>query len=1431
MSNFHRRVVLLPAGADPAALDRLAVALAEAVELQNRLAARCPHILRLSGPLQRSPNAFFITHEPAVASDPQALFRGDQRTPEGDLVQTAGGLLEALALAHAPESGRPLVHGGVAPGTVLTDADGLVKLTDFGFAPAICRALGVDAYLNLAIGPQPDATGAWEVLTDDVADRDDRLCGFIDPDKYGQDTLASFEPGSDIVAAGLVLYLLAERKHPYLYYEPEAHRVVDMARMMSFGVPSPVRRKDLLESTQAGTRAVCTLLLAMLARAPSERPTAPEALRRLRAAAPSVDLEQLNAQRWVVQLENALKAGQWRDLDTLLRQRPTLKSWPQDLLARTVAIERRAQQHLAELGEEAAREADRQAAEAWLARLQQTLQARDFKAAQDLLAARPTLKHWPKAVSEQVDALAGLVERELAAEKARAWQKALQKALQAQDWQAIARRFEQRPPPETCPPDVTHYAAQVEAEYRRHLQAEQHRQRVIAEQHQKAQEWLNRARELARQQQWVEALDVLAQPPPLEHWPSGAREQAQQITASCRVHLGDAVAEHLGEIEETVRAHGETLSRAVVVERFRNLLRPEHVETRSELVLWAPPNSDADARATLRVVVRPPAGQAAPEPVRGTLDFKLRGHEPQFTGGEDEFRRVIAEGLARQLGALQQAALRTLERELRDSVFPSAAVTAKLAEVAATCAAEARLLGPGGAPGALPVELRWEDAGLRWSLSQMDSFTARAVELARDTVRQRLRTEFLTRAALAREHESVLDVVVDAPASGGGGLPRVLNWPLRLTLSPSGGSPQVVLSATVAGRVAEQATLGDQWRAAEEKLTRLVVDAQTESLGALTADLKTQVRSAPTRVDLNAPKRSKTPTPEIRFELKPKGGAAEIVAATWNPRTFLYELGAANRAKVTGLVQGLAEAQRQAAAAAAAEQAAAEARRAEEARRKADEAAARKAEEERRKAEELAARQAADEARAADATKRKAEEEAARQAAAEARRAEEAKRKAEQEAARKAAEAQSQKEAAARTEPAKPKDAKQSVAVPGAAKPAPAPPGRKEPPRAPPAPQAEKKGVPKRRGLLLGAGLGAVAVLGVVALVFWPKSSGTPVTPREPNPIVTPPPPTREPESKPTPPQEKPVEPPTPPVAEPERRPKPEPEPEPEREPAPPVAQEPDRTAEKDAAALRATRLAAVGQHQSNLIDNRRQGNLVQAHKDLAALREVVAQLAGEPDLPDVDALERTLPATWEARRAELQNAGLTADGSPDALTGYPQRLKDKAGKSLTLVSVPAADPLWDELGGLGKALKSNHPLFADAAKTPADRDWLMFYIDLDEYAARGPADAKPAPPRRLPTRDEWFLAALKLRGQPGAPVGGLWEWCAEEGAPMDAPHWLCGGSRVLTEKYPPPRTQDLAEWWAWLTHPLVMQRREPGFGDDLAGARYIVPIHPARSQ
>jgi len=283
-------------------------------------------------------------------------------------------------------------------------------------------------------------------------------------------------------------------------------------------------------------------------------------------------------------------------------------------------------------------------------------------------------------------------------------------------------------------------------------------------------------------------------------------------------------------------------------------------------------------------------------------------------------------------------------------------------------------------------------------------------------------------------------VVVDAPASGGGGLPRVLNWPLRLTLSPSGGSPQVVLSATVAGRVAEQATLGDQWRAAEEKLTRLVVDAQTESLGALTADLKTQVRSAPTRVDLNAPKRSKTPTPEIRFELKPKGGAAEIVAATWNPRTFLYELGAANRAKVTGLVQGLAEAQRQAAAAAAAEQAAAEARRAEEARRKADEAAARKAEEERRKDEELAARQAADEARAADATKRKAEEEAARQAAAEARRAEEAKRKAEQEAARKAAEAQSQKEAAARTEQAKPKDAKQSVAVPGAAKPAPAPP-------------------------------------------------------------------------------------------------------------------------------------------------------------------------------------------------------------------------------------------------------------------------------------------------------------------------------------------------------------------------------------------------------
>ena len=91
-----------------------------------------------------------------------------------------------------------IIHGGICGGVVLRSADGIEKLTDFGFAAAVANVLGVDGYMNLAVSARDTgdemtrATRAWEVLDSAEFERDDRICSFIDPEKYGSQTLHPF---------------------------------------------------------------------------------------------------------------------------------------------------------------------------------------------------------------------------------------------------------------------------------------------------------------------------------------------------------------------------------------------------------------------------------------------------------------------------------------------------------------------------------------------------------------------------------------------------------------------------------------------------------------------------------------------------------------------------------------------------------------------------------------------------------------------------------------------------------------------------------------------------------------------------------------------------------------------------------------------------------------------------------------------------------------------------------------------------------------------------------------------------------------------------------------------------------------------------------------------------------------------------------------
>jgi len=285
MTRRYRRVIHRPASVTNTQWARLQEALAHAIHRQKLLADESPHVLRFIDDLEEETDsgALYIEHEPARVISVTELYNPETtRADEATLVQTALGLFSALAAEHGKESRRPTAHGGVCPGTLLFGADGTAKLTDFGFAEAVCGVLGVDAYLNLAVGPRTgnasdeDITAVWEVLDPTDFERDDRLCAFIDPQKYGSRTLEAFEPGSDVIAASFVLHLMAEHQHAYLYADPGAHRMVEMSEFMGMGKYNGARRKDLRESPDPQVKLWCELIGKTLSRLPQDRPTAAE---------------------------------------------------------------------------------------------------------------------------------------------------------------------------------------------------------------------------------------------------------------------------------------------------------------------------------------------------------------------------------------------------------------------------------------------------------------------------------------------------------------------------------------------------------------------------------------------------------------------------------------------------------------------------------------------------------------------------------------------------------------------------------------------------------------------------------------------------------------------------------------------------------------------------------------------------------------------------------------------------------------------------------------------------------------------------------------------------------------------------------------------------------------------------------------------------
>ena len=659
MAQAYRRVILKPAGLSESDSSRLAEMLAAAIARQQQLASKSVHVLQFAGRLEETEQAFYVEHEPAEALPVEGLF--DQDFPGAEdkqLLRLAAALFDALAAAHGKEQQRSQGHGGLCPGALLVSPDGIEKVSDFGFAPAICATLGVESYVNLAVGPKSDdtpetqATGAWEVLSPDEFERQDRLCAFIDPEKYGTQTLKSFEPGSDIIAAGFILHLLAEHQHPYLYADPDAHRFVEMSEYMAMGRYNGARRKDLRESQDPAVKLWCELVGKMLARLPQERPSAAELgrvlgqhvrpmdageilRRRLEAVDELVErnaweevrrvvkgladsealplglaeranalLRQANANLLLNQATGLMAGDDWPAAQGPLDSVLALPALPKDVaekaqkaagvlkhsLAAKVAIEQiearlaedegndpsasqallqglaprfdelppeasllppvrtrlqqvkedfsaRLESATAEV--QAAIEADRAQAEAWLGRLESTFKAREWKPLEALLTDRPELRHWPDEILQRANDIKQRKEEQLAEERRRAaveadraqaeqWLGRLESAFGTQAWDNLAALLADRPQLKYWPEKVLERADALQQSMEKQV-AEQRRLAAVEADRKTAEQWVTAARQAVESQKWDRAEQILAEEPQLTHWPREARDDAHQL--------------------------------------------------------------------------------------------------------------------------------------------------------------------------------------------------------------------------------------------------------------------------------------------------------------------------------------------------------------------------------------------------------------------------------------------------------------------------------------------------------------------------------------------------------------------------------------------------------------------------------------------------------------------------------------------------------------------------------------------------------------------------------------------------------------------------------------------------------------------------------------------------------------------------------------
>ncbi len=548
-SALNRRVILKPEGLGSDDAAKLRTALQSAVEFQRQLATTCPHVLTLVGDLDEDDRCYFVEHEPAEPISTEQLF--EPSTARGELAtlfRLARAVFAALHAAHTQESAGSSSHGahaGLCPGVLLVDSDGIEKVSDFGFGRAVYEALGPDAYYNLAVGPREGASAAWEVLSPEEYERDDRICAFIAPSKYVPKTRGSFEASSDIISAGFLLYFFAEHRHPYFPGDSDVHRLPDVAAFMTSKTYAPraLKRAPDQERAAAGWAALVdrladeasdapSLIDRTLLRLPSERPTAAELVAALSKHIKPVELADVLRQRLITLCKHVRETD-----ETLLDWKRVQRD------AITIAT------HPATRGEVATR-ARALAAEAQASLLipkaKEILTGPDWADARQLVETLTQLSDLrEEPLLEEIRKISQILDRNVRAMQDLEAMEAHVATIDPNEPEAasslierLQARIDQLPPDKGLLQPVRVRRGTVQSELRRALadvRAEQERRRLAIEaDHRKAEAYLADLNAARREGQWDRVEELVGLPPQLVHRPADFTERLEAVREALR---------------------------------------------------------------------------------------------------------------------------------------------------------------------------------------------------------------------------------------------------------------------------------------------------------------------------------------------------------------------------------------------------------------------------------------------------------------------------------------------------------------------------------------------------------------------------------------------------------------------------------------------------------------------------------------------------------------------------------------------------------------------------------------------------------------------------------------------------------------------------------------------------------------------------------